>query len=34
MKRSSQQVFHDMMGKEVEDYVDDILVKSPTRDTQ
>lgn len=25
---------HDMMGKEVGDYVDDILVKSPTRDTQ
>ncbi|CAL2264116.1 unnamed protein product [Prunus armeniaca] len=30
-QRAMMAVFHDMMGKEVEDYVDDLAVKSKTR---
>ncbi|CAL9005244.1 unnamed protein product [Prunus brigantina] len=30
-QRAMTAVFHDMMGKEVEDYVDDLVVKSKTR---
>ncbi|CAL2247457.1 unnamed protein product [Prunus armeniaca] len=30
-QRAMMAVFHDMMGKEVEDYVDDLVVKSKTR---
>ncbi|KAI5313925.1 hypothetical protein L3X38_043101 [Prunus dulcis] len=30
-QRAMTAVFHDMMGKEVEDYVDDLVVKSETR---
>ncbi|KAK9943690.1 hypothetical protein M0R45_009291 [Rubus argutus] len=32
-QRAMTAVFHDMMGKEVEDYVDDLVVKSKTRET-
>ncbi|BFG30468.1 hypothetical protein CerSpe_167420 [Prunus speciosa] len=31
-QRTMTAVFHDMMGKEVEDYVDDLVVKSKTRE--
>ncbi|CAL9012292.1 unnamed protein product [Prunus brigantina] len=31
-QRAMTAVFHDMMGKEVEDYVDDLVVKSRTRE--
>ncbi|CAL9011865.1 unnamed protein product, partial [Prunus brigantina] len=31
-QRAMTAVFHDMMGKEVEDYVDDLVVKSKTRE--
>ena len=31
-QRAMTAVFHDMMGKEVEDYVDDLVVKSVTRE--
>ena len=30
-QRAMTAIFHDMMGKEVEDYVDDLVVKSKTR---
>ncbi|KAL6125060.1 hypothetical protein ACLB2K_077568 [Fragaria x ananassa] len=30
-QRATTAIFHDMMGKEVEDYVDDLVVKSKTR---
>ncbi|CAL8163111.1 unnamed protein product [Prunus armeniaca] len=32
-QRAMTVVFHDMMGKEVEDYVDDLVVKSKTRES-
>ncbi|CAL2271820.1 unnamed protein product [Prunus armeniaca] len=32
-QRAMTAVFHDMMGKEVEDYVDDLVVKSKTRES-
>lgn len=31
-QRAMTVIFHDMMGKEVEDYVDDLVVKSKTRE--
>ncbi|CAL2277785.1 unnamed protein product [Prunus armeniaca] len=33
-QRAMTAVFHDMMGKEVEDYVDDLVVKSKTREVE
>ena len=31
-QRAITAIFHDMMHKEIEDYVDDIVVKSKTRE--
>lgn len=31
-KRAMTEIFHNMIGKEVEDYVDDLVLKSKTRE--